>query len=376
MVRPNRLPVLVVSLVVLGLAMSAAEEERKRIRELGVEIGRGKPGPLNAITDVEGVLVGHTDVIVGDSVRTGVTVVLPRHDVWDHLVPAAAFVLNGNGQLTGSQWLEDSELLGFPVVLTNSASVGQAYDAVIEYLFRRDPERQVGLQAVVAECWDGVLNDIRARAIRPEHVFHAIDSAAGGPVAEGAVGAGVGMMSYGFKGGIGTSSRRLSSEDGGYTVGALVLTNHGSREQLLVDGVRVGEKIPDLRAEVHQGVSGGGSSIIMVLATDAPLSSRGLNRLAKRAALGLARTGATAHSSSGDIAVAFSTAQSFDFGETSPVVLRMLSPRELDPLFDAAAEATEEAILNSLTMAKTTTGRNRNRVYAIPLDRLAELVRR
>jgi len=356
-------------------SLAAGEETRKRARDLGIEIGVLTPGPLNAITDVEGVLVGHENVVEGDSVRTGVTVVLPRKDVWDRLVPASAFVLNGNGQLTGMPWIEESELLGFPIVLTNSASVGQAYDAVIEYLFRRDPTRRAGLQAVVAECWDGTLNDIRGRAIRPEHVFRAIDGASGGPVAEGAVGAGVGMVSYGFKGGIGTSSRRLSREDGGYTVGALVLTNHGSREQLIVKGAPVGREIEDLLPEIHEGSGGGGNSVIMVVATDAPLTSRGLQRLARRATLGLARTGATAHASSGDIAIAFSTARAFDRTGGAILEIQTIDPRELDPFFDAAAEATEEAIVNSLTMAETTSGFRGNRVYGIPLDRLVRLVR-
>jgi len=363
--------------LILFLCLAAGApgaEKRKRARELGIDIGVISPGPLNAITDIEGVLVGHESVVEGDSVRTGVTVVLPRKDVWDRLVPASAFVLNGNGQLTGMPWIEESELLGFPIVLTNTASVGQAYDATIEYLFRRDPTRRVGLQAVVAECWDGTLNDIRGRAIREEHVFRAIDGASGGPVAEGAVGAGVGMVSYGFKGGIGTSSRRLSREDGAYTVGALVLTNHGSREQLVVDGAPVGREIRDLLPEIHEGSGGGGNSVIMVIATDAPLTSRGLQRLARRATLGLARTGATAHASSGDIAIAFSTARAFDRTGGAILEIRTIDPRELDALFDAAAEATEEAIVNSLTMAETTTGFRGNRVYGIPLDRLIEIV--
>jgi len=355
--------------------VAAGAEERKRAREIGIEIGVIAPGPLNAITDVEGVLVGHETIVEGDGVHTGVTVVLPRKDVWDRLVPASAFVLNGNGQLTGMPWIEESELLGFPIVLTNSASVGQVYDAVIEYLFRRDPARRAGLQAVVAECWDGTLNDIRRRAIRPEHVFRAIDGASGGAVAEGAVGAGVGMVSYGFKGGIGTSSRRMLPENGGYTVGALVLTNHGSREQLVVDGVPVGRAIRDLLPEIHEDSGGGGNSIIMVIATDAPLTARALQRLARRATLGLARTGSTAHASSGDIAVAFSTAHAFDRRGGAILEIRTLDPRELDPLFDAAAEATEEAIVNSLTMAETTTGFRGNRVHGIPLDRLLEALK-
>jgi D-aminopeptidase len=360
--------------LVLFTAVLVSSEERKRVRELGIEIGTLETGPLNAITDVDGVLVGHTSVVEGDSVRTGVTAVLPRRDVWDRLVPAAAFVLNGNGQLTGMPWIADSELLGFPILLTNSASVGRVYDAVVEYLFRRDSARRAGLQVVVAECWDGILNDIRRRAVRPEHVFHAIDSASSGPVAEGAVGAGVGMVSYGFKGGIGTSSRRLPRESGSYTVGALVLTNHGAREQLVVAGVPVGRELVDSLPQAARDPEG--SSIIMIVATDAPLSSRGLERLARRATLGLARTGSTAHSSSGDIAIAFSTAQSFDRNGTSVEEVLRLPARELDALFDAAAEATEEAIVNSLTMAETTEGFGGSRVSGIPLDRLKALVGR
>ena len=363
----------VLLLTLLFALPAVAAEERARARELGIQIGHLPAGPLDAITDVAGVLVGHTSLVEGDDVRTGVTVVLPHRDVWDELVFAGAFVLNGNGQLTGLPWIQDSELLGFPIVLTNSASVGEAYDAVVEYLFRRDPSRRVGLQAVVAECWDGVLNDIRLRRVRREDVFAAIDGASAGRVAEGAVGAGVGMTSYGFKGGIGTASRRVSRDVGAYTVGALVLTNHGAREQLVVNGVPVGREIRDLLPEIHESDEGGGNSIIMVLATDAPLSSTQLERLAKRATLGLARTGATAHSSSGDIAIAFSTAAKVPRGAAGELTMTMREPRDLDPLFDAAAEATEEAVVNSLTMAATTTGFRGNRVYGIPLDRLREL---
>jgi len=338
------------------------------------------PGPLNAITDVEGVLVGHTTVVAGEgatAVRTGVTAVVPRKDVWDELVFASVFVLNGNGQMTGTAWIQDSELLGFPVMLTSSASVGQVYDAVVAYLFRRDPSRRAGLQAVVTECWDGLLNDIRGRHIRPDHVFEAIEGAKGGLVAEGSVGAGTGMVSYELKGGIGTASRRVPPEAGGHTVGVLVLTNQGSRRQLLVDGVPVGREISDLLPEVHaRSLDKDENSIIMVVATDAPLSSRALERLARRATMGLARTGATAHASSGDIAIAFSTAQTVTRTGQGEIELRTLRPGRLDPLFDAAAEATEEAIINSLTMATTTTGVNGNRVHALPLDRLKEILLR
>ena len=345
-----------------------------RARDLGITVGHMRPGPLNAITDVDGVLVGHATLVEGEgasAIRTGVTAVLPSRDIWDELVFASTFVLNGNGQMTGTAWIEESELLGFPIVLTNSASVGRVYDAVIAYMFERDSSRTSGLQAVVTECWDGLLNDIRGRHVRAEHVVTAIEGAAPGAVPEGGVGAGTGMVSYGFKGGIGTASRVLPSADGGYTVGALVLANHGSREQLLVDGVPVGREIGDLLPEVQRETPDDGeNSIIMVIATDAPLSSRALQRLARRATMGLARTGATAHASSGDIAIAFSTARKVSRNATEAIELATPQPRRVDALLDAAAEATEEAILNSLTTAETMTGWNGNRVHALPLDRL------
>jgi D-aminopeptidase len=358
----------------LGASVGAAPPERARARELGIRIGRGEAGGWNAITDVAGVLVGQATIVRGegkDAVRTGVTAVLPRKDVWENRVFASVFVLNGNGQITGQPWIEDSELLGFPILLTNTASVGTVYDAANRYLFERYPERRSGLQTVVAECWDGLLNDIRGMQVKAEHVYAALEGAKSGPVDEGAVGAGTGMVCYGFKGGVGTASRRV----GDFTVGALVLTNHGSREQLVIDGVPVGREITNLLPQVYEPP--GRSSILMILATDAPMSSRQLHRLARRATLGLARTGSTAHNSSGAIAIAFSTAQTVPFpGGDQIVAVKMLPLARLDPLFDAAAEATEEAIVNSLTMARTMTGLNGNTVHALPLDRLLDILSR
>jgi len=352
----------------VGAPAGAAPADRARARDLGIRIGRLETGRWNAITDVAGVLVGQVTLMQGRTVRTGVTAVLPRKDVWENRVFASVFVLNGNGQITGQPWIEDSELLGFPILLTNTASVGTVYDAANRYLFERYRDRRSGLQTVVAECWDGVLNDIRGMKVTSEHVFAALDRAKSGPVEEGNVGAGTGMVCYGFKGGIGTASRRV----GDYTVGALVLANHGSREQLVIDGVPVGREITDLLPEVHQAP--GRSSIIMIVATDAPMSSRQLHRLARRATLGLARTGSTAHNSSGDIAIAFSTAQTLPFPGSDDILnIRMLPLSRLDPLFDAAAEATEEAIVNVLTAARTMTGFNGNTVHALPFERLRSI---
>ena len=374
--------ILLLALLAFSCARQVRTEQAPSAAPIAApRIGQLTPGRWNAITDVAGVLVGHATIVHGEgshAVRTGVTAVLPREDVWENRVFAAAFVLNGNGQLTGMPWIEESELLGFPILLTNSASVGRVYDAAMAYLLRRYPERDSGLQLVVAECWDGLLNDIRGLHVQPEHVDAAIDGATGAAVESGAVGAGTGMVCYGFKGGIGTASRVLPPEKGGYTVGALVLTNHGSRRQLTIDGVPVGREIRDLSPEIHaQEADRGGSSVIMILATDAPLSARQLERLARRATLGLARTGATAHSSSGDIAIAFSTAQSVPVGGAERVIsVRMLRPRGLDALLDAAAEATEAAVIDSLLSARTMTGVDGNTVFALPHDRLQEIMRR
>jgi D-aminopeptidase len=374
-----------------GVTAAAAEsgEGRHRVRALGITVGQYDPGPLNAITDVAGVTVGHTTLIRGEGplkpgegpVRTGVTVVIPRGDVWHNKVPAGAFVLNGTGEMTGLSWIAESGFLEYPVALTNTLNVPRVANGVISWMIRKYPEIGISddtLTPVVAECDDGRLNDIQGRHVSEQDVMAALDNAAGGPVSEGTVGAGTGMVSYGFKGGIGTASRSLPSNEGGYTVGVLVNANHGRRPELLVAGVPVGrlyEAPPPLAQAVHPGLSEG--SIIIVIATDAPLDGRQLTRLAKRAALGLARTGSTARHGSGDFILAFSTANVIPHYPKEPTYsLTHLADTYLNPLFTATVEAAEEAILNALTMATTVVGRDGHRVEAIDLDRLKALVGR
>ncbi|MBI5200809.1 MAG: P1 family peptidase [Elusimicrobia bacterium] len=352
----------------------AADPPRGRARELGLIVGVRPTGKLNAITDVAGVRVGHRTLDQGRA-RTGVTAIFPHGgDLWREKVPAAVSVLNGNGELTGAHWIGTQGALEVPIVLTNTMSVGAAMDGVIRWLLAKYP--RIGLSEdvaipTVAECDDSTLNDARALLVSSADVAAALDSAAEGPVAEGAVGAGTGMMAFDFKGGIGTSSRVLSKEEGGWTVGALVNANMAKREDLLIGGVPVGRKLKDLMPKVHQE-----GSIIVVLATDAPLDHLRLSRLASRASLGLARTGATSHHGSGDLFLAFSTGNRIPRapkGMTIP--LAVVADGNLDPLFDGAQEAVEEAILNSLTAARTTEGRDGNVAYALPIDRLKTLLR-
>jgi D-aminopeptidase len=362
-------------------------EARQRVRDLGLVIGRYAPGPLNAITDVAGVKVGHRTLISGEGalkpgegpVRTGVTVVVPRDDVWHKKVPAASFVLNGTGEMTGLAWVAESGFLEYPIALTNTLNVPRVANGVMSWMIRRYPEIGISddtLTPVVAECDDGRLNDIQGRHVSEQDVMAALDSASTGPVTEGTVGAGTGMVSYGFKGGIGTASRKLPEPEGSYTVGVLVNANHGRRPELLVDGIPVG-KFYEPPTQLSEALSPGQSegSIIVVIATDAPVDSRQLLRLAKRAALGLARTGSTARHGSGDFMLAFSTAnviphypKDLTFQQTH------LADTHLNPLIAATVEATEEAILNALTMATTVVGRDGRRVEAIDLQRLKSLL--
>src|SRR6185295_13660546 len=282
------------------------EESRLRSRALGIVVGSYPPGPLNAITDVAGVTVGQTTLISGDGplkpgigpIRTGVTVIIPRDDVWHKKVPAGAFVLNGTGEMTGLAWVAESGFLEYPIALTNTLNVPRVANGVMSWMIKQYPEIGINddtLTPVVTECDDGRLNDIQGRHVSEQDVIAALDHAVSGPVKEGTVGAGTGMVSYGFKGGIGTASRRLSEKDGGYTVGVLVNANHGRRPELVVGGMPVGklsEAPPSVAEAIRPGQSEG--SIVVVIATDAPLDGRQLTRLAKRAALGLARTGSTA----------------------------------------------------------------------------------
>ena len=371
----------------LSTAAAEPDPSRQRIRDLGIAIGNYPTGPLNAITDVAGVKVGHTTLISGEGklipgqgpVRTGVTVVIPREDVWHKKVPAGFFVLNGTGEMTGLPWVAESGFLEYPIALTNTLNVPRVANGVMSWMIKQYPAIGIEddtLTPVVAECDDGRLNDIQGRHVSEQDVMAALEGASSGPVKEGTVGAGAGMVSYGFKGGIGTASRKLSEKEGGYTIGVLVNANHGRRPELVVAGVPVG-KLYEPPQQISHVLTPGQSegSIIVIIATDAPLDSRQLTRLAKRAALGLARTGSTARHSSGDFMLAFSTANMIPHYPKEPTYqLTHLSDTYLNPLITATVEATEEAILNALTMATTVTGRDGHRIEAIDLDRLTALV--
>jgi D-aminopeptidase len=331
-----------------------------RARELGIRIGDLEPGPLDAITDVAGTRVGHTTLIEGDDVRTGVTVVLPE--------PLPAFAgahrLNGNGELTGLEWVRESGLLTTPVAITNTFSVGVVRDALVAYQDRRGAGEWH--LPVVGETYDGRLNDIAGMHVRAEHVFAAIDRASGGPVDEGAVGGGTGMVSHGLKGGIGTSSRVAD----GYTVGVLVQANHGRRARLSIDGVAVGREL-DAPLPGPDTPTG---SIIVLVATDAPLLPHQCERLAQRAALGIARTGGAGENSSGDLILAWSTGNTLSDEATQSVT--MLANSRIDGLFYAAIDATEEAIVNALLAAETMTGRGGFTVHALDPHALTAILER
>lgn len=359
-----------------------SEGPRLRARDLGITVGRYQPGPNNAITDVAGVKVGQVTLIRGEGtlkpgagpVRTGVTVVIPRDDVWNKKVPAASFVLNGTGEMTGLAWIAESGFLEYPIALTNTLNVPRVANGVMSWMIKRYPEIGISddtLTPVVAECDDSRLNDSQGRHVSETDVMAALDVAAGGPVAEGSVGAGTGMVSYGFKGGIGTASRRLPEAEGGYKVGVLVNANHGRREELVVAGVPVGKLYGK---DELASLAGGEGSIIIIIATDAPLDARQLGRLAKRAALGLARTGSTARHGSGDFMLAFSTGNTIPhYPKDRTFPMTHLADTHLNPLLSATVEATEEAILNALTMATTMVGRDGRRVEAISLSKLRAL---
>lgn len=358
---------------ILGALPAAGGAPRPRARDLGIRIGTLPPGADNAITDVGGVRVGHVTLSSGSGrlvvgkgpVRTGVTALLPHgDDIYLNMVFAAAEVLNGNGEMTGVEWVNERGLLEVPIILTNTLSVGTAYNGVITYMLDQDPER-VPLP-VVAECYDGGLNDIAGRHVREAHVLQAIASAAGGPVAEGSVGAGTGMRAYGFKAGIGTASRVVQR----HTVGVLVNANCGRRPELIVDGVPAGKR---LRPESPRRLRDG--SIIILIGTDAPLIPTQLRRLCKRAPLGLARTGTVSRTSSGDLILAFSTAQRIPRNQAVVDTLLTLRDRQLTPLFQAVVEATEEAILNAIIGEETMVGRDGNTIPGLPVELLMEIIR-
>jgi D-aminopeptidase len=350
-----------------------------RARDLGIPF-EGTPGELNAITDVHGVEVGHTTLVEGEGklvvgqgpVRTGVTAILPLgKDNSNTPVPAAMFSFNGNGEMTGSEWVEESGFLEGPVLLTNTHSVGVVHDAIVDWGNRKFPNTQYFSLPVVGETWDGELNDINGFHVKKEDVFHALDGAKSGAVAEGNVGGGTGMRAFGFKAGIGTASRVLVKSADGFCVGVLVQANFGSRENLMVAGVPVGKEITDLQPVIHRNSKREGS-ILVVIATNAPLLPQQLKRLAKRAALGVARTGGVSTNSSGDLFIAFSTA--VPARSEGRQHWSTLANDDLDPLLAATVEATEEAIINALVAAKTMRGINDNTIYALPHDRLREIL--
>jgi D-aminopeptidase len=339
---------------------------KPRARDLGLEIGRLPSGPANAITDVPGVRVGHATLVEGEDVRTGVTVVLPPHEQCF----AGAHRINGNGELTGLEWVRDSGLLTTPIGLTNTHSVGVVRDAIIA---QAPPGRWDWSLPVVGETWDGVLNDINGFHVRTEHVAAAFAAAHDGAVEEGAVGGGTGMVCHGFKGGIGTSSRVV--EDG-WIVGVLVQANHGRRPRLRVNGIPVGERIgPEVVPLPERGNPDGAGSIIVLVATDAPLLPMQCERVARRTGFGIARTGGIGERSSGDFGLCFATGNGLAPSDEAEVPLRMLNDQRIDALYEAAIDAVEEAILNALLAAETMTGRDGNTVHALPHDVLSRALR-
>jgi D-aminopeptidase len=383
--------IIAVSTLLFTLVLSplASSQSKPRARDLGVPL-EGTPGPLNAITDVKGIEVGHTTLISGEGklqvgvgpVRTGVTSILPRgKQSSNDSVFAGWFSLNGNGEMTGTTWVEESGFLEGPIMITNTHSVGVVRDAVIAWRVKRGAPDASGYWwslPIVAETYDGYLNDTNGFHVKPSHAFEALDGAKSGPVIEGNVGGGTGMICYGFKGGIGSASRKLDQNSGGYTVGVLVQANFGRRNQLRIAGVPVGAEITEGTLSSNDGgaLRDDVGSIIIVVATDAPLLSHQLNRLARRAALGVARTGSSSGNGSGDIFVAFSTANPEAAKPTGIIQLTMLPNDRMNPLFEATVQATEEAIVNALVAAETMTGIDNHKVIALPHDRLKQVMRK
>jgi len=396
---------LILTLLLAGTTTLAAQA-KPRARELGIPF-LGTPGPLNAITDVTGVEVGHTTVIRGDGrlvvgqgpVRTGVTAIFPRGNRSSEPVMAAWWTLNGNGEMTGTTWVEESGFLWGPVTITNTLSVGVVHDAVIEWAIRKKYDEFLWALPVTAETWDGGLNDINGQHVTREHTFQALDGARGGPVTEGNVGGGTGMVCHSFKGGIGTASRKLSAQAGGFTVGVLVQCNYGGRQRLSIAGVPVGPRIrgaeqclslappptdwkkslPRCDAPPTGAVPAEErpelGSIIAIVATDAPLLPHQLKRLARRVSLAIGRMGGIGGDSSGDIFLAFSTANNGAASADSLVTVQMWPNDRINGLFEATIDATEEAIVNAMVAAETMTGADGYRVYALPTDQVVTLLR-
>jgi D-aminopeptidase len=369
-------------------APDARPTPRPRLRDLGVTIGTMPTGAWNAITDVPGVRVGHTTVIHGEGAlrvgagpaRTGVTAIHPHEgSVFQRMIPASIAVLNGAGEITGRSQVDEYGLIETPILITNTLSVGAVHKACVEWLTKHEPSLSTRdfVIPVVAETFDGFLNDVAGQHVTAEHVFAALDNATSGPVTEGNVGGGTGMLLFRFKGGVGTSSRLVTVGGREYTVGVQVQGNFGRRETLLVDGVPVGLEIGDLQLE--RGAERRDGSIIVVIGTNAPLTDRQLGRLCRRGILGLGRVGATATHSSGDLLIAFSNAPENRvdrFEERTLLTSTFINDTQLNDLFQATIEATAEAVLNALVAAETMTGRDGNTAHALPHDRLRDIMRR
>ena len=387
--------ILSVFLTLTLFVFSITAQTKPRARDLGVPFD-GNAGQFNAITDVKGVEVGYTTLISGEgktAVRTGVTAILPQGKTFTGRVFAAWHTLNGNGEMTGTTWIEESGGLGSPILITNTHSVGTVRDAVIEWGIKRLPGG-IGYSGdfslpVVAETYDGFLNDINGFHVKKEHAFQALDTAKSGAIAEGNVGGGTGMMAHGFKGGTGTASRVLSEKEGGYKVGVLVQANYGARQLFTVAGVPVGREITDLRPtpgsknaslldqKKAPSSDEGQGSIIVVVATDAPLLPHQLKRLAHRVSLGVGKVGGRGENSSGDIFIAFSTANAAEISKDQGLAnITMLPNERINMLFWATAQATEEAILNAMVAAETMKGYDDNTAYALPHDRLKEILKK
>jgi len=362
---------------VILMTLPNSSRKEPRARDLGVPFD-GSPGTLNAITDVEGLEVGHVTLVSGNGklivgkgpIRTGVTAIFPRGKKSGDPVFAGWFSLNGNGEMTGTTWVEESGFLEGPVMITNTHSVGMVRDSVIEWQAKHHMGQPWSLP-VVAETYDGFLNDINGFHVKKSHVFEALENAGSGPVIEGNVGGGTGMICFEFKGGIGTASRKVQIHSEEYVVGVLVQANFGRREQLRIAGVPVGTEVLD-----HMIGPRGASSIIIIVATNAPLLPHQLKRVARRASLGLGRVGSISSNFSGDIFIAFSTVNPEVTKPSGVVQVIMLSNNELDPLFEATVQATEEAIINAMVAAETMIGRDGNKVIAVPHDRLRQVLKK
>ncbi|MGE3806570.1 MAG: P1 family peptidase [Gemmataceae bacterium] len=360
------------------MATATSHADKPRARALGIPL-EGTPGPLNAITDVKGVEVGHSTLIQGKGkldvgvgpVRTGVTAILPRGKQSADPCFAGFFSLNGNGEMTGTAWVEESGFLESPILITNTHSVGVVRDAAIKWFVKRSKSQQPWLLPVVAETFDGHLNDINGFHVKEKHTLAALDGAKDGPVTEGSVGGGTGMTCYEFKGGIGTSSRKLRKEDGGYTVGVLVQSNFGRRYQCTIAGCPVGKEITEGTFRKQEA-----GSIIVVVATDAPLLAHQCKRLARRVSMGMARTGSISGNGSGDLFIAFSTANPGAAKPDGVVKLEMLPNERMSALFEATVQATEEAIINSMVVNEDMIGVDDHKVLALPHDKLREVLRK